>query len=77
MQNIHPTSRLWIQNELITYESEKDVIESGDWLTDSIIDAAQKILAVQFKARYAVNASRCDVCIVACFVGFWGSVFCW
>ena len=36
--------------------------------------------------RYAVNASRCDVwvvcarlpvCIVACFVGFWGSVFCW
>ena len=34
--------------------------------------------------RYAVNASRCDVwvvcaclpvCIVACFVGFWGSVF--
>ena len=36
--------------------------------------------------RYVVNASRCDVwvgcacllvCIVACFVGFWGSVFCW
>ena len=34
--------------------------------------------------RYAVNATRCDVwvvcarlpvCIVACFVGFWGSVF--
>ena len=34
--------------------------------------------------RYVVNASRCDVwvgcacllvCIVACFVGFWGSVF--
>ena len=34
--------------------------------------------------RYAVNASCCDmwvvcacllVCIVACFVGFWGSVF--
>ena len=48
-----PPRRLWIQNELITlYESEKDVIESGDWLTDSIIDAAQKILAVQFKARF-------------------------
>ena len=36
--------------------------------------------------RYAVNASRCDVwvvcaclpvCIVACFIAFWGSVFCW
>ena len=36
--------------------------------------------------RYVVNASRCDVwvvcaclpvCIVACFVDFWGSVFCW
>ena len=36
--------------------------------------------------RYAVNASRCDmwvvcvcllVCIAACFVGFWGSVFWW
>ena len=35
-------------------------------------------------SRYAVNASRCDVwvvcaclpvCIVACFVGFWGSFF--
>ena len=34
--------------------------------------------------RYAVNASRCEVwvvcarlpvCIVTCFVGFWGSVF--
>ena len=36
--------------------------------------------------RYAVNASRCDVWVVcarlpvgsvACFVGFWGSVFWW
>ena len=35
---------------------------------------------------YAVNALRCDVwvvctciavCIVACFIGFWGSVFWW
>ena len=35
---------------------------------------------------YAINALRCDVwvvcaciavCIVACFIGFWGSVFCW
>ena len=36
--------------------------------------------------RYAVNALRCDVwvvcahlpvCLVACFVGFWGIVFWW
>ncbi len=36
--------------------------------------------------RYAVNASCCDVwvvcarlpvCTFACFIGFWGSVFCW
>ena len=45
----------WIQNELITlYESEKDIIESGDWLTNTIIDAAQKILAAQFKAQFNV-----------------------
>ena len=44
--------RQWIQNELITlYESERD-IKSGGWLTDDIIDAAQKILAAQFKARF-------------------------
>jgi len=48
-----PPKRPWIQNKLITlYESEKDIIESGDWLTDNVIDAAQKILAAQFKARF-------------------------
>ena len=47
-----PPKHPWLQNELITlYESEKDIVESGDWLTD-IIDAAQKILAAQFKARF-------------------------
>ena len=47
----------WIQNECITlpiYESEnEDIIESGDWLTDTIINAVQKILAAQFKAQFS------------------------
>ena len=48
-----PPKRPWILNELITlYRSEKDIIDSGGWLTDNIIDAAQKILAAQFKARF-------------------------
>ena len=48
-----PPKHPWLQNELITlYESEKDIVESGDWLTDNIIDAAQKILAAQFKAQF-------------------------
>ena len=48
-----PPKRPWIQNEIITlYESEKDIIVSGDWLTDTTIDAAQKILTAQFKAQF-------------------------
>ena len=43
----------WILNELFTlYKLEKDIIDSGGWFTDNIIDAAQKILAAQFKARF-------------------------
>lgn len=46
-----PPKQPWIQNDLITlYKSDKDVIESGDWLTDTIVDAGQKILAAQFNA---------------------------
>jgi len=55
-----PPKRPWIQNELITlYESEKDIIESGDWLTDTIIDAAQKVLAAQFKAQFGEAGFQC------------------
>ena len=55
-----PPKRPWIQNELITlYESEKDIIESGDWLTDTIIDAAQKVLAAQFKAQFGDAGFQC------------------
>ena len=34
--------------DVTLYESEKDIIESGDWLTDRIIDVPQKVLAAQF-----------------------------
>ena len=55
-----PPKHPWIQNELITlYESEKDIIESGDWLTDTIIDAAQKVLAAQFKAQFGEAGFQC------------------
>ena len=57
-----PPKHPWLQNELITlYESEKDIVESGDWLTDNIIDAAQKILATPFKARFGEAVKVLDL----------------
>ena len=48
-----PPKQSWIQNDLISlYKSDKDTIESGEWLTDTIIDAGQKVLAAQFYARF-------------------------
>ena len=48
-----PPKQPWIQSELFTlYGFNKTVIESGDWLTDDIINAGQKILAGQFKEKF-------------------------
>ena len=36
-----------------------DITESGDWLTDTIIDAAQNVLAAQFKAQFSEAGFQC------------------
>jgi len=48
-----PPKQPWIESEQFTlYRCDKSIIESGSWLTDDIIDAGQKILATQFKAKF-------------------------
>ena len=51
--NDPPPKQPWIQSKRFTlYECNKTVLKSGDWLTDEIIDAGQKILAMQFNKRF-------------------------
>jgi len=48
-----PPKQPWIESEQFTlYRCDKSIIESGNWLTDDIIDAGQKILATQFKEKF-------------------------
>ena len=48
-----PPKQTWIDSEIFTLSrSDKTIIESGNWLTDDIIDAGHKILAAQFKKRF-------------------------
>ena len=48
-----PPKQSWINSKLFTLStSDKTIIDSGNWLTDDIIDAGQKILATQFKKRF-------------------------
>ena len=48
-----PPKQTWIDGEIFTLStSDKNIIESGNWLTDDIIDAGQKILAAQFKKKF-------------------------
>ncbi len=45
--------RYWIKNDLLSLrQSDLAIIESGEWLTDNIIHAAQKVLARQFQGRF-------------------------
>lgn len=38
--------KYWLKNDLFRLQwSHRDTIESGEWLTDKIIHAAQKVLA--------------------------------
>ena len=58
-----PLKTPWIQSDFITLdETEKRRIESGNWLTDDIIDAGQRILAEQFSARFGENGFQ-SVCL--------------
>ena len=48
-----PPKLPWIQNEHFTlYSCDKSNIKSGNWLTDDIINAGQKILATQFEEKF-------------------------